>query len=107
MLAFKTSNHELNKVLSNYFDILIDNYSYDNKKNMLVDNIKSYGEQCTKEHFTQVNDYYDDFKLDEALCILKDKNYGLQNDETFFQGLKVRFIYCSNTKAGCIDLRVE
>ena len=37
MIAVKTDNNDLNKVFSNYFDVVINNWKYDNNLNVYLE----------------------------------------------------------------------
>ena len=73
MIAVKSDNNDLNKVFGNYFDITINNWKYDNSNNKYLSEQKSMGEPCTLQHFSVLwKTYYDDFLLDQAICLKKD-----------------------------------
>ena len=73
MVSFKTGNSKLNKVFSNYFDLAIENWEFDNQENEYISDEYYKGQQCTQQHYSEdLKDYYDHYKLDEAICLNKD-----------------------------------
>ena len=73
MISFKSGNNDLNKEFGNYFDMTVNNWKYDNSNNKYLSEQKSMGEQCTPQHYSDgANKYYDDFELDQAICLKKD-----------------------------------
>ena len=73
MISFKSNNNELNKEFGSYFDMAVNIWKYDNSKNEYLSEQKSMGEQCTPQHYLDgAKTYYEDFELDQAICLKKD-----------------------------------
>ena len=73
MVSFKSDKNELNEVFNNYFDIVVNNWTWDYSTNIYLKEEVSMGEKCTPEHFLDgARTYYDDLELDEAICLKKD-----------------------------------
>ena len=70
MLAFKIENIILRKNFEKYFQIQMNNWSYDYQKDLQIDNIYLNFEKCTKAHFyVMTDDQFNQINLKDSFCI--------------------------------------
>ena len=74
------------------------NFESDYGANKELSYTESVGELCTLEHFTkEVKSYYDDFELDEAICMKSGMPIKLLNSGKIIQQLEITFEYCDTS----------
>ena len=74
MLAWRSENLELNEVFLDYFEIFIENWTFNFTSYEYTKQIQFQAEKCTKDHFLEkTQNDFKDLGLETAFCL--DKNY--------------------------------